>query len=885
MTLWGSQSIVWWLFVASSLLQRVSAFHFRDCWLLFGELNDIGYSHATNLARLELNLRLRDKYGANNTFETVAYPNTFFMGAEARELIINQSIADGCHLIVASSDPLLNGKEEEYVKEFRNVSFIHTTGTPTSIEAVNYRNHVGNWFDISFVSGAVAAAVSTRCAAFINAFEDRQSTWSHAMAFTLGYKQFAPADQSVHVVTMEGYYNPSSEVLAAQLLVERKGCDVFGRHTDPNDVDQYIHSLGGDVLSMARYVDMSTFVGDTVFTSIRERLADSFYPLVEETFLSRLTKPDVATFWSAGSITPSNELTPFTSAVNITRAKEYEQKAYNYLETENPLCDQAWRSTGESLSFERGTCVTAIELSKFPSYLALDNVFYYDAFQDGGALCGAGTYYEYDEALAVSCVACPDNTFYDGNSRASTSCISCPEGTVSTIGSTQCIKISSDPNPAAIWVPLVCLFLFLLGIAFYFRRSHGQRDNTRAPKNSHQTPICILFTDIQASTTIWANAPEVMAKAIEIHHKLIRKAIHRHQGYEVKTIGDAFMIVHGSPRQALRLALDIQRDLFQHDWQTEELDQIYQLIDDESSSSLDLRSQYAAAANYNKSWNGLRVRIGISYGTCRGEMDAVTKGWDFYGNVVNMGARVEAAGHGGQILLTGAAYNALVGQEPATENKKVALAESPELPEDIKTELGALRVKHHGEVQLRGLSTPTELLEVVPNQISPRAFPPLRVDLDIPMDGDTDDDSAQSDSADGADLIDASPDDQIDGLIRIAMKTAGISVYDSDLVEKVKGLQCQIKSLLSLYSLKEKQKLLNDLMERWYLSMPQIDDHLLNQVGANQIMILILSVRVATVSEASKMPFSKMKGMSTKDLMHERVHHTRKSLLHLESRM
>lgn len=66
---------------------------------------------------------------------------------------------------------------------------------------------------------------------------------------------------------MDSYYNPPAEVLAAQLLVEDKGCDVLGRHTDPNDVDKYIFALNGRALSIARYVDMSTFVGDTVFTS------------------------------------------------------------------------------------------------------------------------------------------------------------------------------------------------------------------------------------------------------------------------------------------------------------------------------------------------------------------------------------------------------------------------------------------------------------------------------------------------------------------------------------------------------------------------------------------------------------------------------------------
>jgi len=204
---------------------------------------------------------------------------------------------------------------------------------------------------------------------------------------------------------------------------------------------------------------------------------------------------------------------------------------------------------------------------------------------------------------------------------------------------------------------------------------------------------------------------------------------------------------------------------------------------------------------YSRGLARLRVRIGISYGTCRGGMDAVTKGWDFYGNVVNMGARVEAAGHGGQILITGDAYNALLGGEMSHDSKKCFSSEDPTLPEGMKRELGILNVKHHGEIQLRGLSSPTPLLEIVPDQISPRAFPPLRVDLNVRM---------ESEDI-RADLVHASPEEQLDGSIRLSMKAAGVFNYDDVLMSDVRGLQCNIKCLLSLYSLKEKHDLLVDL--------------------------------------------------------------------------
>ena len=238
---------------------------FRDCWLLFGGVDDVGWTHATNLGRLEINQHLRNKY-PQDTFETVAYPNTFFMSEADREVLINQTIADGCNFIVAGSDNILNGKHNEYAQEFPNISFARFTAAP-DLEDKNPINLVefgGDWLSPSFVAGAVAATTSSTCAGFINALETAQSTWAHAMGFALGYHWIKP-DQQVNIVTMDSYFNPDAEVVAAQQLVQLKGCDVIGRHTDPNAVDQWILTLSGQALSIARYVDMSTFVGDTVF--------------------------------------------------------------------------------------------------------------------------------------------------------------------------------------------------------------------------------------------------------------------------------------------------------------------------------------------------------------------------------------------------------------------------------------------------------------------------------------------------------------------------------------------------------------------------------------------------------------------------------------------
>ena len=51
---------------------------FRDCWLLFGNVDDVGWTHAHNVARRDIHLYLREKYPESD-FESIATPNTFFM--------------------------------------------------------------------------------------------------------------------------------------------------------------------------------------------------------------------------------------------------------------------------------------------------------------------------------------------------------------------------------------------------------------------------------------------------------------------------------------------------------------------------------------------------------------------------------------------------------------------------------------------------------------------------------------------------------------------------------------------------------------------------------------------------------------------------------------
>merc|ERR1711862_285939 len=159
-----------------------------------------------------------------------------------------------------------------------------------NVRSPNLVDYWGDWFPSSFVSGAVAASLkNNNCTGYINAFEDKSDTWGHVTGYALGYqwyKQKMKHTGTMHVVTMNSYYQPHVEVVAAQELVQQKGCNVIGKHTDPNTVDQYIYSLrnnlkGREIVSISRYIDMSLFVGDTVIFSQVTNFFQAFLPTME----------------------------------------------------------------------------------------------------------------------------------------------------------------------------------------------------------------------------------------------------------------------------------------------------------------------------------------------------------------------------------------------------------------------------------------------------------------------------------------------------------------------------------------------------------------------------------------------------------------------------
>eukprot|EP00672_Neobodo_designis_P026130 CAMPEP_0174830364 /NCGR_PEP_ID=MMETSP1114-20130205/2475_1 /TAXON_ID=312471 /ORGANISM="Neobodo designis, Strain CCAP 1951/1" /LENGTH=906 /DNA_ID=CAMNT_0016064159 /DNA_START=289 /DNA_END=3009 /DNA_ORIENTATION=+ len=271
--------------------------------------------------------------------------------------------------------------------------------------------------------------------------------------------------------------------------------------------------------------------------------------------------------------------------------------------------------------------------------------------------------------------------------------------------STTIVAIVASILGVAVIVVLIALFVT--------KMTQGKtRDNSAAPKTDGE-PFTIVFTDIQSSTALWANAPVETSEAIELHHTIVRAQIAKYKGYEVKTIGDAFMVAFIDPENAMDFALAVQLALYNADWGTDAVDKIYRegLLEKHP----DDHPKYVQRDEYDELWYGIRVRIGVHFGLGDIKFDPVSLGYDYYGTVVNTAARVEAVGHGGQICCTQSFVDEYGGIE-----KLAAKCSTADL----------------GEVQLRGLNAPTHLFQCLPPDLDRRVFPPLRLEVDVDAESD-----------------------------------------------------------------------------------------------------------------------------------------------------
>ena len=161
--------------------------------------------------------------------------------------------------------------------------------------------------------------------------------------------------------------------------------------------------------------------------------------------------------------------------------------------------------------------------------------------------------------------------------------------------------------------------------------------------------VTIVFTDIESSTNLWEACPSGMQAALEEHDRTLRTLLARFRGYEVKTEGDAFMVAFFTVLDAVKWCLAVQEALLRMKWDAQllKMPSARREFVDSSSGQRTLDGPDTALL-----FNGLRVRMGLHVGQPSCRRNPTTKRMDYYGQMVNLAARVSDSGHGGQIVCT-----------------------------------------------------------------------------------------------------------------------------------------------------------------------------------------------------------------------------------------
>lgn len=185
--------------------------------------------------------------------------------------------------------------------------------------------------------------------------------------------------------------------------------------------------------------------------------------------------------------------------------------------------------------------------------------------------------------------------------------------------------------------------------------------------------VTFLFTDIEGSTELLTDFPEAGETACLRHRAIVDAAVILSKGWVFNTGGDACYCAFNHPADALRAAVEAQRALASEPWDS-----------------------------LQPGFPPVRVRMAIHSGPAK------RTGADFLpGPTLTIVARLLAAGHGGQVLLSCDSCDAIAEQVP----DGVTLLE-----------LGSFR--------LRGIATPMRLFRA---QIS--GIPPVDTPPDIPIAG------------------------------------------------------------------------------------------------------------------------------------------------------
>jgi ABC-type transport system substrate-binding protein/class 3 adenylate cyclase len=184
--------------------------------------------------------------------------------------------------------------------------------------------------------------------------------------------------------------------------------------------------------------------------------------------------------------------------------------------------------------------------------------------------------------------------------------------------------------------------------------------------------VTFLFTDIEGSTRLLKQLRDRYGEALEEHQRILRETFAAHDGHEIDTQGDSFFVAFRRAKEAVAAAVEGQRRLAEHEW---------------------------------PDGSELRVRMGIHTG------EPAAAGKSYVGLGVHRAARISAAGHGGQVLVSQATRE-LLRDDPLRD----------------------VSLRDLGEHQLKDLDEPERIYQLVAPGLGEN-FPPLKTTGATPFEG------------------------------------------------------------------------------------------------------------------------------------------------------
>jgi len=188
----------------------------------------------------------------------------------------------------------------------------------------------------------------------------------------------------------------------------------------------------------------------------------------------------------------------------------------------------------------------------------------------------------------------------------------------------------------------------------------------RTPKLPAGT-VTFLFTDVEGSTQLWERYPDQARSALVRHDRIIEESVERNGGCVVRPRGegDSRFVVFSRATDALASAAAMQQALYLEQWPTP---------------------------------TPVRVRMALYTG------EADLREGDYYGSAVNRCARLRAAAHGGQTLISRTTADIVRDSLPA-----------------------GVELRDLGEHLLRDLQSPEHIFQLVAPGL-PAGFPSLRAE-------------------------------------------------------------------------------------------------------------------------------------------------------------